>query len=307
MNSVRTGVLLAAMTALFLFVGYMIGGATGMVLALIFAAVTNGIAFWGSDRIALSRHRAQPVTVMSHRGLIEMVARLSAQAGIPAPRVYLMDSNQANAFATGRDPENAAVAVTRGLLRHLSTEEVEGVIAHELAHIRNRDTLTMTVAATFAGAISVLANIGFWLGGNRQQGHFGRVGVLIAAILAPTAAALVQMAVSRTREYAADRAAAEITGNPLAMASALRTISNQATWSRMPQAEANPGSAHMFIVNPLVGLRIDRLFSTHPPTPKRIAALEAMAYEGGYRQPRKETMAERMNLRPTSVPKVLRR
>ncbi|MEM9642915.1 MAG: M48 family metalloprotease [Pseudomonadota bacterium] len=307
MNIVRTGVLLAVMTALFLLVGYLIGGVSGMLMALGFAAITNGVAFWGSDTLALQRHRARPVTVMSHRALVEMVQRLARRAKIPAPKVYLMDTNQSNAFATGRNPENAAVAVTTGLLRTLRPVEVEAVIAHELAHIRNRDTLTMTIAATFAGAISVLASVGFWFGGNRNQGHFGKLGTLIAALLAPTVALMVQLAVSRTREYAADRTAAEITGNPLALASALRKIAGHATWTRMPQAEANPGSAHMFIVNPLVGLRIDKLFSTHPPTPKRIAALEAMAYEGGYVEPPRETLAERLNVRPTSIPRVLRR
>ncbi len=307
MNLVRTGVLLAILTALMMGVGFLIGGGTGLLLAFGVAVATNAYAYWNSDKLALRMHNARPVTAMSHRPLIETVARLAKEADLPMPGIYVIDTPQANAFATGRNPENAAVAVTLGLLRNLNQAEVEGVIAHELAHIKNRDTLTMTIAATVAGAITMLANIGFWMGGNRNEGHFGRFGVLIAALLAPTAATLIQMTVSRTREFAADRTAAEITGQPLALASALKTISNDATWTRMGSAEAHPTAAHMFIINPLQGMRIDKLFSTHPPTAHRIAALEAMAHEGAYRQPRLETFSERINLRPSSIPKVLRR
>ncbi|NNU79575.1 zinc metalloprotease HtpX [Halovulum dunhuangense] len=285
MNMMRTAMLLAAMTALFLGVGYLIGGTGGMVLALAFALATNAFAYWNSDKLALSMHNAQPVTRMSHPQLHDMVARLARQADLPMPRLYLIDQRQPNAFATGRNPENGAVAVTTGLLHSLSAEEVEGVVAHELAHIRNRDTLIMTIAATIAGAISMLANLGFFFGGNRERGSFGVVGLLIAVFLAPMAAALIQMTVSRTREYAADRGGAEISGNPMGLASALLRISEQAKHVTMGSAETHPNSAHMFIVNPLTGMRLDKLFSTHPPVERRIAALKAMASDGEYRQP----------------------
>ena len=285
MNIMRTGLLLAALTALFMGTGYLIGGTSGMVLALAFAVATNAFAYWNSDRLALRMHNAHPVTRMSHPELWDMVARLARQADLPMPKVYLIDARQANAFATGRNPENAAVAVSAGLLHSLSTPEVEGVIAHELAHVRNRDTLIMTITATIAGAISMLANLGFLFGGNRERGHFGILGVLIAVFLAPLAAALIQMTVSRTREYAADAGGAQISGNPLALASALGKISQQAKWVQMPSAETHPNSAHMFVINPLIGMRLDRMFSTHPPVERRIAALEAMAANGEYRRP----------------------
>ncbi|MEM8788782.1 MAG: M48 family metalloprotease [Pseudomonadota bacterium] len=305
MNGLRTMALLAAMTALFLGAGYLIGGGGGALVALGVAVAMNAFTFWNSDRVALWAHKAQPVTAMTHPDLLDMVADLSARAGIPTPRVYVMQSVQANAFATGRSPERGAVALTSALLNGLSRDEIAAVVAHELAHIKNRDTLIMTVAATFAGAISFLANIGFLLGGNRDRGQFGVVGVLIAVFLAPLAAALIQMTISRTREYAADRGAAEITGDPLALVGALKKIAHHTTWQKMETAEANPSTAHLFIANPLYGQRLDRLFSTHPPIARRIAALEAMAYEDGYRLPPRRKVRVRQAV--SRIPKVLRR
>ena len=305
MNMVRTGVLLAAMTALFMVAGYALGGVTGLVLALVFSFSTNAYAFWNSDKLALSAHNARPATKMSHPELVAAVERLAAKAGLPTPAVYVIDRRQPNAFATGRDPKNAAVAVTHGLLNNLWREHIDAVIAHELAHIKNRDTLTMTIAATFAGAITVLANIGFLMGGNRNDGRFGFVGVLIAAFLAPTAAALIEMTISRTREFAADRTAAEITGKPLALAGALQRIADRTPWNKMASAETHPATAHMFIVNPLVGLRLDRLFATHPPTEHRIAALEAMAHQRGYVPP--PGPVQQILKRSTSIPRVRRK
>lgn len=303
MNVVKTGMLLAALTALFMGVGWLIGGTGGMVLALAFAVATNAFAYWNSDKMALRMHNAQPVTGMSHPRLHAMVARLAGQAGLPVPGLYLIDSRQPNAFATGRNPENAAVAVTTGLLHSLSEEEVEGVIAHELAHIRNRDTLIMTIAATVAGAISMLANIGFFFGGSRDRGQFGIIGMLVAVFLAPLAAGLIQMTISRTREYSADRGGAEISGRPLALASALERISAQAQQVKMATAETHPGSAHMFVVNPLYGVRLDRLFATHPSTESRVRALRAMASEGHYTPPRERVRVTR----PSDIPVVRRK
>ena len=277
MNGFRTAALLGGMTALFAGVGWLIGGGTGMVLALALAVATNAFAWWNSDRLALSMHGAKPASRSSFPQLNDTVARLARQAGVPVPKVYVIAARQPNAFATGRNPDNAAVAATTGLLHYLSPAEVEGVMAHEIAHIKNRDTLLMTVAATLAGAITMLANIGFFFGGSRERGSFGVIGVLVAVVLAPLAAALIQMAISRTREFAADRGAAEITGAPLALASALQRIEGEARRIYIPSAETHPATAHMFIVNPLTGLRLDRLFSTHPPTDRRIAALRALA------------------------------
>lgn len=285
MNILRTGMLLAALTALFMGTGYLIGGTSGMVLALVFAVGTNLFTYWNSDKLALRMHGAQPVSRMSQPELWDMVTSLAQRANLPMPGVYVIDSRQPNAFATGRNPDNAAVVVTTGLLHALNRAEVEGVIAHELAHIRNRDTLIMTIAATIAGAISMLANIGFLFGGDRDKGQFGVLGVLIAVFLAPLAAALIQMTVSRTREYGADAGGAEISGQPLALASALAKISAHSRHVTMPSAETHPNSAHMFVMNPLTGMRLDRMFATHPPVERRIAALEAMAADGHYRRP----------------------
>jgi len=279
MALVRTAMLLAALTALFGLAGYALGGQTGMILALLFAAGTNLFAWWGSDRAVLRAHDARLVTKASAPEFVGDVEAMARRAGMPVPAVYLIDTDQPNAFATGRSPENAAVAATTGLLRQLSREEVAGVMAHELAHIRNRDTLIMTVAATLAGAITMLANFALFFRG--RDTAMGIVGVLATMILAPLAAGLVQMAISRTREYEADRGGAEICGQPLWLASALAKISGLAARIDMNSAERNPGSAHMFIVNPLHAHAHDKLFSTHPATENRIRALRDLAGEAG--------------------------
>ena len=283
MNFFRTMLLLAAMTALFMGVGYLIGGTGGALFALVMAVGMNVYAWWNSDRLVLRMHNTEPVTRASAPDLHEMVGRLAANSGLPMPAVYLMRTDQPNAFATGRNPDNSAVAVTEGLLRTLERDELEGVIAHELAHIKNRDTLTMTVAATVAGAISMLAQFGMFTGGarDRDQGAFGAFGLLLAVIFAPLAAGLVQMAISRTREYSADRDGAAISGDPMALARALRKISGRAGEIEMRSAERNPASASLFIVNPLSGARMDSLFATHPNVENRIAALQAIAAEAG--------------------------
>jgi heat shock protein HtpX len=278
MNALKTMMLLASMTALFLGVGWLIGGATGAVIALIVALATNAFAFWNSDKLALAAHRARPVGPQTAPDLYAMVETLAERAGLPMPALYLIESDQPNAFATGRSPEKGAVAVTTGIMRQLGREELAGVIAHELAHIRNRDTLIMTVAATVAGAISMLAQFGLFFGGGRDRGA-GIVGVLLAAILAPIAAMMIQMLISRTREYSADRMGGEICGNPLWLASALAKISGKAQRYEMDTAERDPASAHLFIVNPLAGHRMDGLFTTHPRTENRIAALKQQAAE----------------------------
>ncbi|MCA1368827.1 zinc metalloprotease HtpX [Bradyrhizobium sp. BRP14] len=280
MNLVRTAMLLAFMTVLFMAVGYVIGGRGGMMIALVIAAGMNFFSYWNSDRMVLAMYRAQEVDERSAPEYYGIVRDLARNAGLPMPRVYVIDSPQPNAFATGRNPQNAAVAASTGLLHSLSYEEVAGVMAHELAHIQNRDTLTMTITATLAGAISMLGNFAFFFGGNRENNNpLGFVGVLIAMIVAPLAAALVQMAISRTREYSADRRGAEICGNPLWLATALRKIAGAAHVIHNDDAERNPATAHMFIINPLSGERMDNLFSTHPNTENRVAALERMAQE----------------------------
>jgi heat shock protein HtpX len=285
MNYLRTAILLAGLTALFMAVGYLIGGQAGMMIALVVAAAMNLFSYWNSDKLVLSMHGAQEVDARAAPDLYALVQQLAGRAGLPMPRVYLMDNPQPNAFATGRDPEHAAVAVTAGLLQTLSRDEVAGVIAHELAHIKNRDTLIMTITATIAGAISMLAQFGMFFGGsNREnQGGMGVIGSILMVILAPIAAMLVQMAISRTREYAADRMGAEISGNPMGLASALARISNTAHQVENDTAERNPATAHLFIINPLSGHRMDNLFSTHPATENRIAALQELAQTmGGY-------------------------
>ncbi len=278
LNFFRTSVLLAAMTALFMGVGYMIGGQSGMFIAFGVAAVTNLFGYWNADKLVLRMQNAREVDRARAPDLYEMVETLSQRAGIPTPRVYLIDTEQPNAFATGRNPENGVVAVSTGLLRHLDQREVAGVIAHELAHIRSRDTLTMTITATLAGAISMLAQFGlFFGGGNSRDNPLGPIGVLLAVLVAPIAAMLVQMAVSRTREYEADKDGAEISGDPLALASALSKISQLAGRTVNIQAERNPAQAHMYIFNPLNGQRMDNLFSTHPAVENRIAQLQQLA------------------------------
>lgn len=281
MSTIRTGMLLAAMTALFMGVGWLIGGEGGMVIALVLAAGMNAVAYWNADKMVLRMYRAQPVG--PNHSLHGIVEQLAQNAGLPMPRVYIIDNDQPNAFATGRNPENAAVAATTGLLRNLSAVEVAGVMAHELAHVRNRDTLIMTVTATVAGAISMLAQFGqfslIFGGGDRRDNPLGIVGVLVAVILAPMAAMLVQFAISRTREYQADRIGAEICGHPLWLASALEKLATGAARIDNPEAEANPATAHLFIVNPLHARAIGGLFSTHPPMAERIRRLRAMAGE----------------------------
>lgn len=276
MNTLKTFILLAGLTALFGWAGWMIGGESGMVIALGFAAISNIGAFWFSDKIVLSMYGAKQIKSGT---LYNMVFDLAQRASLPMPRVYIIESAQPNAFATGRSPSHAAVAATRGIIDILNERELRGVMAHELAHIKNRDTLTMTVTATIAGAISILANFAFWLvpaGGDRDR-PAGIWGSLIVMILAPLAAMLVQMAISRTREYSADTGGAEICGDPLALATALQKL--EAAAHRIPNymAEQNPATAHMFIVNPLHLNRMDNLFSTHPNTQNRVRELERLA------------------------------
>ncbi|HTM77700.1 MAG TPA: zinc metalloprotease HtpX [Devosia sp.] len=279
-NAFRTTVLLAALTAIFMAVGYFIGGTSGMMIAFGVALVTNLIGYWNSDQLVLRMQNAQPVERSRVPELYDMVDTLSRRAGIPTPAVYVIETDQPNAFATGRDPNHAAVAVSTGLLRQLETREIAGVIAHELAHIRSRDTLTMTLTATFAGAISMLAQFGFFFGGgNNRNNPLGPLGGIAMLILAPIAAMLVQMAISRTREYEADRDGAEISGDPLALASALGKIAAIAGQTVNVAAERNPAMAHMYIINPLSGRSMDSLFSTHPDTGNRINALRQLAAE----------------------------
>jgi heat shock protein HtpX len=282
MNYLRTAMLLAGLTALFMGVGFLIGGANGAIIALVIAAAMNVFSYWNSDRLVLSMHGAQEVDARSAPDLYALVADLARRADLPMPKVYLMDNPQPNAFATGRDPEHAAVAATTGLLRMLNRDELAGVIAHELAHVKNRDTLIMTITATIAGAISMLAQFGMFFGHNRDNNNgMGIVGTLAMVILAPIAAMLVQMAISRTREYSADRLGALISGRPDALASALNKIAGTAQMVENPTAERNPATAHLFIINPLSGQRMDNLFSTHPATENRIAALEQLAGQMG--------------------------
>jgi heat shock protein HtpX len=280
-NTLRTFVLLAALTGLFVGVGYLLGGPAGMAIALILAGAVNAFSYWNADRMVLRMYGAEPVEA-DHpeplvRAYVQDVMELAQRAGLPPPRVLLIRSDLPNAFATGRNPENAAVAATTGLLTRLDRRQVRGVMAHELAHVRNHDTLTMTVTATIAGAISALANIGLFFGGGDRDRPAGLIGTIALAILAPLAAALVQMAISRGREYEADRAGAEISGDPEALASALQAIEHFAHQDINHTAERNPATAQMFIINPLSGKGADNLFSTHPATANRVAALAELA------------------------------
>jgi heat shock protein HtpX len=276
MNTLRTGILMAALTGLFLAVGFLLGGGTGMVIAFAFAALTNLWAYWNSDKALLSMYGAREAREADAPGLVHLVRRLSGQAGLPMPKVYVVENEQPNAFATGRDPEHGAVCVTTGLLDRVSEEELAGVLAHELGHIKHRDTLTMTVTATIAGAVSMLANFAFFLGGDRRDNPLGIVGMLLVMVLAPIAAVLVQMAISRSREFEADRAGAEISGRPLWLASALEHIDDAARRIDNAEAERNPATAHVFIVNPLHG-GLSGLFASHPSTEERVARLRALA------------------------------
>ena len=271
---IQTAMLMAAMTALFCFAGTMLGGFEGLLIAIILAIAVNLFAWYNSDKMVLRMYGSKEVP----RGhpLYEMVADLSLNAQLPVPKVYEIQSDQPNAFATGRNPENAAVAATTGLLERLNQNEIAAVMAHELAHIKNRDTTIMVVAATFAGAISMLANFAMFFGGRRNN-NMGFIGLIAMMILAPLAASLIQMAISRNREYIADKVGAEICGNPLWLASALKSIQGFATKIDNHGAERNPSTAHMFIINPLHAHAHDKLFSTHPSTANRITALEAMA------------------------------
>ena len=279
MGYLRTAILMAAMTALFLGLGALLGGMGGALIALVIAVVMNAYTWWNSDRMVLKMHGARLASGQAGSALEQMVHDMAVRAGMPRPAVYIIENPQPNAFATGRNPENAAVAATTGLLQNLSREEIAAVMAHELAHIRNHDTTIMTITATFAGAISMLANFAMFFGGNRNN-PLGLIGTLALMILAPLGAALVQMAISRGREYEADRVGAEICGNSLWLASALEKISGLASRIDNETAERNPATAHMFIVNPLHAHARDKLFSTPPAAENRIRALREMAGVG---------------------------
>jgi len=276
MNFARTALLLAALTGLFLAIGYLLAGEGGLLIAFLIALGMNGWAYWNSDQAVLRMHNARPVTRASAPELVGLVEQLAERAGLPTPKVYVLETNQPNAFATGRNPENSAVAVTRGLLQACDGEELAGVIAHELGHIRNRDTLTMTITATLAGAIGFLSQFAFFFGRDSRN-PMGALGTILVMILAPLAAMLVQMAISRTREYSADRAGAEIAGHPLWLARALQRIEQLAGGVLNEPAERNPASAHLFIINPLHMGGVDNLFRTHPPTAERVRRLRELA------------------------------
>ena len=277
-NWFKTTILFAAITALFMVIGALIGGRDGMMMALLIGGGMNFFAYWFSDKMVLKMYNAQPVDETSSPYLYNMVRDLATRAGLPMPQVYLINEAQPNAFATGRNPENAAVAATTGIVSLLSERELRGVMAHELAHVKHRDILTSTIAATLAGAISALANFALFFGGRSQDGRPANPIVsIVVAIIAPLAAALIQMAISRAREFEADRGGAEISGDPLALASALGKIDASARGILFPTAESHPATAQMMIMNPLAGGGIDSLFSTHPKTAERIARLEAMA------------------------------
>jgi len=272
---------MALMTGLFLAVGWWLGGNVGMIVALVMAAVMNIVSYWHSDKIALGMYRAKQVDRSSAPKLFDAVARLATRAGLPTPRVYVIQSDTPNAFATGRNPENAAVAVTTGVLRALDDRELEGVIAHELSHVKNRDILVQTVSATFAGAVTMIAHMASWammfggFGGSDDDEGGGLIGGLLMIIVAPIAATVVQLAVSRSREYMADESGAKISGDPRALASALEKL--QLHNERRPIRGAEPATAHMFVVNPLNGGGVSKLFSTHPPIEERVKRLRAMA------------------------------
>ncbi len=281
-NTLKTTALLAALTVLFILLGGMVGGEQGMVIAFLFAGVMNFASYWWSDRIVLWMYGAQEASQAEAPELHALIRRLAQRAGLPMPRVFIIPTDTPNAFATGRNPSHAAVAATQGILRILTPDEIEGVMAHELGHVRNRDILISTVAATLAGAIMMLARMAqfaAWFGAGRGSeddeggGAAGLVGLLLLAIVAPLAAMLIQMAISRAREYLADSAGAQISRKPWALADALEKLERAATALPM---EANPATAHMFIVNPLRGSTILNLFSTHPPVAERVARLRAM-------------------------------
>ena len=287
MNTMRTGILLAAMTALFLAVGFALAGEGGMLIALLLAAGMNVFAYWNSDKMVLRMHNARPVERADAPELYGMIERLARNADMPMPKVFIIEEAQPNAFATGRNAENAAVAITRGLMQAAPSNEIAGVMAHELAHIKNRDTLTMTVTATLAGAIGFLSQFALFFTAGRGGDRPNPIVAIAIMILAPLAAAIVQMAISRAREYEADRVGADIARDPAALADALKRIEAIAhTGGRsgrgvgMKRAEENPATAHMFIVNPLAGINADNLFRTHPPTAERVRRLMDMASQG---------------------------
>ena len=279
MNNIRTVMLMAALTALLVFIGKAIGGQNGMFIAFAFAIAMNFASYWFSDKIVLRMYNAREVNESESPDFYSMVRTLATRAGLPMPKVYLIPGDQPNAFATGRDPEHAAVAATEGIMRILSRDELSGVIGHELAHIKNRDILIGTIAATIAGAISMLANMAQWamiFGGRSdddEEGGSNLFGGLLMIILAPIAAFVIQMAISRSREYIADADGARIAGNPRYLSNALRKLHNAA--QQIPM-NATPATAHMFIVSPLSGSAIASLFSTHPPMEKRIEKLESL-------------------------------
>ncbi len=288
MNHAKTFILLAALTALFMGVGYLIGGAAGMLIALVVAGGMNLFSYWNADKIVLKMYKAQPVDA-SHpnavvRTYVADVLEMADRAGLPRPVVAIIPSDQPNAFATGRNPDNAAVCATTGLLDMLTRDEIRGVMAHELAHVKNRDTLTMTVTATVAGAVSALANFALFFGGDDRERPGGMIGTLALMILAPMAAGLVQMAISRSREYEADRVGAEIADDPNALASALEKIDAYARRIHNPTAERNPASGQLFIINPLAGRGADNLFSTHPATGNRVRALMELGAKMGMKR-----------------------
>ncbi|WP_324779827.1 zinc metalloprotease HtpX [Thiobacillus sedimenti] len=277
-NWVKTSILFAGIIALFGAIGAAIGGGQGMLIALLFGAGMNLFAYWNSDRVVLSMYNAREVDAASGGRFYAMVQELAARAGLPMPRVYVIDEAQPNAFATGRSPEHAAVAATTGIMQLLGERELRGVMAHELTHVRNRDTLISTVSASIAGAISALANFGMFFGGRDSEGRQANPLLAMAImIIAPIAAMLIQMAISRAREFGADAGGAEISGDPQALASALQKIEAYARGLPLPPAEAHPETAQMMIINPLSGAGLAGLFSTHPPTEERVARLLQMA------------------------------
>ena len=277
MNTFKTSILLAGLTALLLAAGILLGGEGGFLIAVGFALFGNIFAYWSSDKMVLSMYGARQVDETSHPAYVGTVKQLAARAQLPMPKVYVIDTPQPNAFATGRNPENAAVAATTGLLDNMSHQEIAGVMAHELAHVKNRDTLIMTITATLAGALSMLATFAMFFGGRNRNSPLGSLGTILVMMLAPMAAMLVQMAISRTREYQADRLGAEICGQPLWLASALEKLERLSHRINNDQAENNPATAHLFIINPLHARKVDNLFSTHPKTSNRVKYLRDMA------------------------------
>ena len=279
MNYLRTGILLSTLTCFFLALGFFLGGGIGIIISFFLALAINGLAYWNSDKVVLSMYNARAIRENEDLHYYRLVKQLAQKANLPMPKVYIIDSDQPNAFATGRNPENSAVAATTGLLNLLNSEEIAGVMAHELAHIKNRDTLLMTLTATLAGAISMLANLAFFFSSGSRANPLGLLGIILVMVFAPIGAALIQMSISRGREYGADKIGAEICSHPLWLASALAKLDKTASAIGNQTAEANPATAHMFIVNPLHGRSIDNLFSTHPNTGNRIRELRILAGE----------------------------